>query len=103
MVVVGGGDPKLGHQNDQHLTMTIDASWRHIKGVNVLHLHEAMVLVCLPLAAPIGLSPVVSLTLGGCERGLIVSTELLDDLSCLATPGLAILETGCAVHPDAHS
>ena len=41
--------------------------------------HRASVLGCLPLAAPIGLSP---LTL------LVVSTEPLDDLSCLTTPGV---------------
>ena len=35
--------------------------------------HEAMVLVCLPLAAPIGLSPLHVLTLCGSERGLVVS------------------------------
>ena len=45
--------------------------------------HEAMVLVCLPLAAPIGLSPSHSLTLCGSERVLVVSTEPPDDLSCL--------------------
>ena len=40
-------------------------------------LHEAMVLVCLPLAAPIGLSPLHILTLCGSERVLVVSTEPL--------------------------
>ena len=49
--------------------------------------HEAMVLVCLPLAAPIGLSPLLILTLCGPERVLVVSTEPPDDLSCLTTPG----------------
>ena len=39
--------------------------------------HEAMVLVCLPLAAPIGLSPLHILTLCGSERVLVVSTEPL--------------------------
>ena len=48
--------------------------------------HEPMVLVCLPLAAPIGLSPLHILTLCGSERVLAVSTEPLDDLSCLTTP-----------------
>ena len=57
--------------------------------------HEAMVLVRLPLAAPIGLSPVHILTLFGSERVLVVSTEPLDDLSCLTTPGSAVPETGC--------
>ena len=50
--------------------------------------HEAMVLVCLPLAAPIGLSPLLILTLCGPERVLVVSTEPPDDLSCLTTPGV---------------
>ena len=45
-------------------------------------------LVCLPLAAPIGLSPLLILTLCGSERVLIVSMEPLDDLSCLTTPGV---------------
>ena len=35
--------------------------------------HEAVVLVCLPLAAPIGLSPLHILTLCGSERVLVVS------------------------------
>ena len=50
--------------------------------------HKAMVLVYLPLAAPIGLSPLLILTLCGPERVLVVSTEPLDDLSCLTTPGV---------------
>ena len=37
-------------------------------------------LVCLPLAASIGLSPLHILTLCGSERVLVVSTEPLDDL-----------------------
>ena len=57
--------------------------------------HKASVLDCLPLAAPIGLSPLLILTLCGSERVLVVSTEPLDDLSCLTTPGSAVLETGC--------
>ena len=44
-------------------------------------------IVCL-LAAPIGLSPLLILTLCGRERVLAVSTEPLDDLSCLNTPGV---------------
>ena len=43
---------------------------------------------CLPLAAPIGLSPLLILILCGPERVLVVSTEPLDDLSCLTTPGI---------------
>ena len=68
--------------------------------------HEAMVLVCLPLAAPIGLSPLHIPTHCGSKRVLVVSTEPLDELSCLTTPGSAVPETGRAVdqvHPDAHS
>ena len=57
--------------------------------------HEAMALVCLPLAAPIGLPPLLILTLCGSERVLVVSTEPLHDLSCLTTPGSAVPETGC--------
>ena len=49
---------------------------------------------CLPLAAPIGLSPLLILTLCGPERVLVVSTEPPDDLSCLTTPGSALPETG---------
>ena len=49
--------------------------------------HKAWVSGCLPLAAPIGLSPLLILTLCGSERVLVVSTEPLDDLSCLNTPG----------------
>ena len=40
-------------------------------------------LVCLPLAAPIGLSPLHILTLCGSKRVVVVSTEPLDNLSCL--------------------
>ena len=50
--------------------------------------HKASVLNCLPLAAPIGLSPLLILTLCGSERVLVVSTEPLDILSCLTTPGV---------------
>ena len=37
---------------------------------------------------PIGLSPLLILTLCGSERVLVVSTEPLDDLSCWTTPGV---------------
>ena len=50
--------------------------------------HKASVLGCLPLAAPIGLSPLLILTLCGSERVLVVSTEPPDELSCLTTPGV---------------
>ena len=42
--------------------------------------HKTSVSDCLPLAAPIGLSPLLILTLCGPERVLVVSTEPLDDL-----------------------
>ena len=57
--------------------------------------HKASVSDCLPLAAPIGLSPLLILTLCGPERVLVVSAEPPDDLSCLTTPGSAVPETGC--------
>ena len=67
--------------------------------------HKASVSDGLPLAAPIGLSPLLILTLCGPERVWVVSTEPPDDLSCLTTPGV-----GCPgdravdqVHPDAYS
>ena len=50
--------------------------------------------VCLPLAAPIGLSPLYISTLRGSERVLVVSTEPLDDLSCLTTPGVGCTGDG---------
>ena len=50
--------------------------------------HKASVSDCVPLAAPIGLSPPLILTLCGPERVLVVSTEPPDDLSCLTTPGV---------------
>ena len=51
-------------------------------------LHKASVFGCLPLAAPIGLSPLLIRTLWGPERVLVVSTEPPDDLSCLTTSGV---------------
>ena len=71
--------------------------------------HKPSVLDCLPLAAPIGLSPLLILTLCGPERVLVVSTEPPDDLSCWTTPGVgrpgdgAVARAGDQVHPDAHS
>ena len=56
--------------------------------------HKASVSGCFPLAAPIGLSPLLILTLCGAERVLVVSMEPLDDLSYLTTPGSAVPETG---------
>ena len=64
---------------------------------------------CLPLAAPIGLSPLLMLTLCGPERVLVVSTEPPDDLSCLTTPGgqlsrrRAVARAVDQGHPDAPS
>ena len=71
--------------------------------------HKASVSDCLPLAAPIGLSPLHILTLCGPEHVLVVSTEPLDDLSCLTTPQgrlsrrRAVARAVDQVHPDAHS
>ena len=62
----------------------------------ILH-HKASVIGCLTLAAPVGLSPLHILTLCGPERVLVVSTEPLDDLPCLATRGSVFpdVEMGC--------
>ena len=49
--------------------------------------HKASVFSCLPLAAPIGLPPLLILTLCGSEGVLVVSTEPPDDLSCLTGGG----------------
>ena len=57
-------------------------------GVRSEGTNGASVSDCLPLAAPIGLLPLLILTLCGPERVLVVSTEPLDDLSCLTTPGV---------------
>ena len=56
--------------------------------------HKASISDCLPLAAPIGLSPLLILTLCGPECVLVRSTEPLDDLSCLTPPGSAVPERG---------
>ena len=71
--------------------------------------HKASVSDGLPLAAPIGLSPPLILTLCGPERVLVVSTEPPDDLSCLTTPGVgrpgdgAVARAVDQLHPDAPS
>ena len=71
--------------------------------------HEASVLGCLPLAAPIGASPLLILTLCGSERVLVVSMKPPDDLSCLTTPGVgrpgdgAVARAVDHLNPDAHS
>ena len=70
--------------------------------------HKASVSVCVPWAAPIGLSPRLILTPCGPERVLVVSTEPPDDLSCLTTPGVGRPGDGAVAravdqgHPDAH-
>ena len=63
--------------------------------------HKASVSDCLPLAAPIGLSPLLILTPCGPERVLVVSTEPPDDLSCLTAPGVGRPRAVDQVHPDA--
>ena len=60
--------------------------------------HKASVSDCVPLAAPIGLSPLLILTLCGPERVLVVSTEPPDDLSCLTTPGVGRPGDGAVAH-----
>ena len=60
------------------------------------------------MAAPIGLSPLLILTLCGPEPVLVVSTEPLDDLSRLTNQGWlprrrAVARAVDQVHPDAHS
>ena len=52
------------------------------KRLNVMLQIVAFAMVCLPLVAPIGLSPLHIPTLCGSERVLVVSTEPLDDVSC---------------------
>ena len=56
--------------------------------------HKASVSGCMPLAVPIGLSPLLILTLCGPQRVLVVSMKPLDDLSNLTTPGSAVPEMG---------
>ena len=71
--------------------------------------HKASVSDYLPLAAPIGLSPLLILTLCGPECVLVVSTEPPDDLSYLTTPGVGRATNGAVAraidqgHPDAAS
>ena len=65
--------------------------------------HEAMALVYLPLAGPVGPSPLHILTLCGSERVALVSTEPPDDVSCLTTlgvgrPGDGLLTRGIQRH-----
>ena len=72
-----------------------DAELSHPNGRGGGGWHKAAGSHCFPLAAPIGLSPLLIQTLCGPERVLVVSTEPPDDLSCLTTPGSAVPETGC--------
>ena len=68
--------------------------------------HKASVLGCLPLAAPIGLSPLLILTLCGSECVLVVSTETLDDVLFdyyRLSQRQAVARAVDQVHPDAHS
>ena len=71
--------------------------------------HKASVSDRLPSAAPIGLSPLLILTVRGPEHVLVVSMEPPDDLSCLTTPGVGCPGDGAVaravdqVHPDAPS
>ena len=51
----------------------------------------------MPLAAPIGHSPLLILTLCGSEHVLVVSTEPPDDLSCLTPQGPAVPGEGVGV------
>ena len=82
--------------------------WRIVAGCGCTHAHCSVVvthkrggggtrpcslIVCLWRC--LFISPLLILTLCGPERVLVVSTEPLDDLSCLTTPGLAVPETGC--------
>ena len=60
--------------------------------------HKDSVSDCLPSAAPIGLSPLLILTLCGPERVLVVSTGPPDDLSCLTTPGVGCPRDGAVAH-----
>ena len=61
-----------------------------------------MVLVCVPLAAPIGLSPPLIPTLCGPERVLVVSTEPPDDFVLLDySGGRPSRRWGCAIEGGA--
>ena len=53
--------------------------------------HKASVLGCLPLAVPIGLSPLLILTFCRSQRVLVVSTEPLVDYSRVGCPGEGLL------------
>ena len=69
-------------------------TWRTALGGGGGGWHKASVSICLPLAAPIGLSPPHILTLCGPERVSVVPTEPPDDLSCLTTPGVGCPRRG---------
>ena len=69
--------------------------------------YKASVLGCSPLAAPIGLSPPLILTLYGSKRVLVVSMEPLDDdLSCFGgggSPWRAGERSGGKIDSPAHA
>ena len=88
---VGG----VGHGSKSCGTNTCCCSDKGVALAKAGGWHKALVLSCLPLAAPIGLSPLLILTFCGSERVLVVSTEPPDDLSWLTGPGSAVPETGC--------
>ena len=82
---------RLWQRDNHRSTATVSELWQ--KG-GAGGWHNASVSGCLPLAAPIGLSPLLILTLCGSERVLVVSTEPPDDLSCLTTPGVGCPRDG---------
>ena len=66
--------------------------------------HKASVSDCLPVVAPIGLSPLPMPTLCGPERVLVVSTEPLFDYSGgRLSRRRAVARAVHQVHPDVHS
>ena len=96
--VKGGFQNSVGVQNGQNLTLGAFGAHGPSGSEGPLGgggCHKASVLGCLPLAAPIGLSSLLILTLCGPKRALVVSTETLDNLSCLTTPGSVVPETDC--------
>ena len=100
----GGGGEGLA-QGLGVTTFAFGGAWWPLTNAGEGGRHKASVLGCLPLAVPMGLSPLLILTLCGSERVLLVSTEPLDDLSCLTTPSRR-RAVACAVgqvHPGAHS
>ena len=95
-LVQGSGDGNhTDHRRDPRRPGSVGGGgWGGVGGGGEVR-HKASVSGCLPLAVAIGLSLLLILTLCGPKRVLVVSTEPLDDLSCLTTPESAVLETGC--------